>query len=61
MLSWIDELEAIDALVAMLGDRALPGVLGPKAASARFAAAWSNASGQPARLETRGGSFASSG
>lgn len=51
VLSEVDEPEAIDALVdALLGDQ-LPGLLGPTEAAARFAARWSEATGQPARVE----------
>ena len=51
VLSWVDELDATVALVEHLRDRPLPGVVGPKFASARFAAAWTAATGQPTRVE----------
>lgn len=51
VLSWIDEPEAVDALVSALHDEALPGVLGPNEAAARFAAGWTDATGQPASVE----------
>ena len=53
VLSWIDDLDGIDPLVEMLRDRSLPGAGGPKEASARFAAAWTVTTGQPARLATQ--------
>jgi uncharacterized protein len=51
VLSWVDELDATVALVEHLRDRPLPGLVGPKFATARFAAAWTDATGQPARVE----------
>jgi predicted GNAT family acetyltransferase len=51
VLSWIDDLAAVDALVEALHDEPLPGVLGPTAAAARFAAGWTDATGHVARLE----------
>lgn len=51
VLSAIDDLAAVDALVDALRDQALPGVLGPTGAAARFAAAWTAATGQAADVE----------
>jgi uncharacterized protein len=51
VLSWIDELGAVDALVESLRDEALPGALGPSKPAARFASRWTDATGQPARVE----------
>lgn len=51
VLSWIDELDAVDALVESLRDEPLPGMLGPTEPAARFAASWTDATGQPARLQ----------
>jgi GNAT superfamily N-acetyltransferase len=51
VLSWVDELDATVALVDNLRDRPLPGVVGPKFATARFAAAWNAATGQPTRID----------
>jgi hypothetical protein len=51
VLSWIDEPDALDALVGTLHDEPLPGVLGPTQAAARFAAGWTDATGQPAHVE----------
>jgi hypothetical protein len=51
VLSWIDDLAAVDALVDALRDEPLPGVLGPVDAAARFAAGWTDATGRAARIE----------
>jgi uncharacterized protein len=51
VLSWIDELEAVDALVDALRHEPLPGTLGPTEPAARFASRWTDATGQPARIE----------
>ena len=51
VLSWIDDLAAVDALVEAFRDEPLPGVLGPTDAAARFAAGWTDATGQSARVE----------
>ena len=51
VLSWIDELAAVDALVDELRDEPLPGMLGPSEPAARFASRWTEATGQPARIE----------
>jgi predicted GNAT family acetyltransferase len=51
VLSWVDEVLAVDALVDALRDEPLPGVLGPTKPVARFATGWTNATGQPARLQ----------
>ena len=51
VLSWVDELDATVALVERLRDRPLPGIVGPKFGAARFVAAWTAATGQPARIE----------
>ncbi|MGH2383073.1 MAG: GNAT family N-acetyltransferase [Candidatus Limnocylindria bacterium] len=51
VLSWIDDLDAVDALVQTLGAEALPGVLGPTAGAARFAWSWTAATGQASRVE----------
>jgi len=51
VLSWIDDLEAVDAIVGALREEPLPGLLGPTDAAARFALRWSDTTGQPARIE----------
>lgn len=51
VLSWIDDLEAVDALVPTLRDQPLPGVLGPTEPAARFAARWTEATEQAARID----------
>ena len=51
VLSWVDDLDAVVALVDHLRRRNLPGMVGPKAAAARFAAAWTDATGQTARVQ----------
>ena len=51
VLSSIDDMAAVDALVQALRGQPLPGVLGPTEAAARFAAAWSDATGKAARVE----------
>ena len=51
VLSCADEPEAVDALVYALRHHPLPGVVGPADAAGRFAATWSAATGQPARLD----------
>ena len=51
VLSCVDELEAVDALVDALRAEDLPGLLGPTEPAARFAARWSDATGQPAALQ----------
>jgi len=51
VLSAIDDLAAVDALVDAVRDEPLPGVLGPTDAAARFAAGWSDATGRAAHLE----------
>ena len=51
VLSSIDDLAAVDSLVQALRDEPMPGVLGPTAAAARFAAAWTDATGQSARVQ----------
>ena len=51
VLSWIDDLDAVDALVEAVRDEPLPGIVGPSEPAARFAAGWSDATGQPARVE----------
>lgn len=51
VLSSIDDLAAVDALVEALRDEPLPGVLGPSEAAARFAAGWTDATGQRARVQ----------
>ncbi len=51
VLSWTDAPEAVDALVDALRDAPLPGMLGPKEPAARFAARWTNLTGQAARIE----------
>jgi predicted GNAT family acetyltransferase len=52
VLSWIDDSAAVDALVQALRDEPLPGLLGPTEAAACFAAGWTDATGQTARVET---------
>jgi len=51
VLSWIDEPEAVDALVDALRDAPLPGMLGPKEPAAQFAARWTSLTGQAAHVE----------
>lgn len=51
VISSVDDLDATDVLVEALHDGALPGVLAPKQPAARFAQAWTNVTGQTARLE----------
>jgi uncharacterized protein len=51
VLSSIDDPAAVDALVEAFHDEPIPGVLGPQAAAARFAAGWTGATGQAARLD----------
>ena len=51
VLSCVDEPEAVDALVEALRGEKLPGLLGPTEPAARFAARWTDATGQPARLQ----------
>lgn len=50
VLSELDDPAAVDALVDALRDEALPGVLGPKAAAARFAERWTAGGRQRARV-----------
>jgi len=51
VLSWIDDLEAVDALVEAVRHEPLPGIVGPTEPTARFAARWTDATGQPAKVE----------
>lgn len=51
VLSCVDELEAVDALVEALRGEDLPGLLGPTEPAGRFAARWTDATGQPARVQ----------
>jgi len=51
VLSWTGDMDAVDALVDVLRDEQLPGLLGPTAAAARFASRWTDATGQNARVE----------
>ena len=51
VLSCVDELGAVDALVEALRGEDLPGLLGPSEPAARFAAGWTDATRQPARLQ----------
>ncbi|MGH2416869.1 MAG: hypothetical protein ACRDFY_00910, partial [Candidatus Limnocylindria bacterium] len=51
VLSCIDDLGAVDALLDALSHEPLPGVLGPTDAAARFAEGWTGATGQPARVQ----------
>jgi predicted GNAT family acetyltransferase len=51
VLSCIDDLGAVDALIRALRDEPLPGVLGPREPAARFASGWTDATGQPGRVE----------
>jgi len=51
VLSWTDDMDAVDALVDVLRDEQLPGFLGPTAAAARFASKWTAATGQNVRIE----------
>ena len=51
VLSWVDDLDAVDPLVEALSDQGLPGMLGPTEPAARFADRWTASTGQPARIE----------
>ena len=51
VLSCVDDLGAVDALVGALARKPLPGVLGPTEAAARFAEGWTTATGQPTRVQ----------
>jgi ribosomal protein S18 acetylase RimI-like enzyme len=51
VLSWTVELGAVDVLVEGLRDVPLPGFLGPTEPAARFAARWTDVTGQPARVQ----------
>ena len=51
VLSWTDDMDAIDALVDALRDETLPGLLGPAEPAARFVAGWTDATGQGATIE----------
>lgn len=51
VLSTIEDQAATDALVEALRDDALPGVLGPRDAAARFAARWAANTGRAAWVE----------
>ena len=50
VLSWIDDLAAVDALVDAFRDEPLPGLIGPSAAAARFASAWARSAAKVAQL-----------
>ena len=51
VLSQVDDLEAVDALVDSLRAERLPGLLGPSAAAVRFVERWRASTGQHAELE----------
>jgi hypothetical protein len=51
VLSQVDDLEAVDALVDSLRADRPPGLLGPSAAAARFVERWRTSTGQRAELE----------
>src|SRR5688572_867267 len=51
VLSAIDDLAAVDALVDALREEPLPGVLGPTDAAARFVAGWADATGHVGHLQ----------
>ncbi|MEA2652502.1 MAG: hypothetical protein QOI85_2223 [Chloroflexota bacterium] len=51
VLSWIDDLAAVDALVDAYRGEPLPGILGPTEAAARFAAGWADAKACKAGIE----------
>ena len=51
VLSWVEDLGAVDALVETLRTAPLPGVLGPTTAAARFASRWTDATGQASWVE----------
>jgi predicted GNAT family acetyltransferase len=51
VLSWIEDLNAVDTIVDALREEPLPGLLGPTEAALRFATAWTDATGQSARVE----------
>ncbi|HUF06893.1 MAG TPA: GNAT family N-acetyltransferase [Candidatus Binatia bacterium] len=51
VLSWVETPEAVEPLVASLTGEPLPGVLGPTEPAERFARHWTDATGQPARIE----------
>jgi uncharacterized protein len=49
VVSMVDDVDAVDALATALAGEALPGVSGPTDAAARFAEAWTTATGRRAR------------
>ncbi len=51
VLSWTEDIRAVDVLVDALRDEPLPGLLGPKAPAARFAQRWTESTGQPATVD----------
>jgi predicted GNAT family acetyltransferase len=51
VLSSVDDPATVDPLVDALRDDPLPGVLGPTDAAARFAARWTEATGQAAHVQ----------
>lgn len=51
VLSWIDEPEAVGALVDALRDAPLPGLLGPKESAARFVQRWTSVTGPAAHTD----------
>lgn len=51
VLSKVDDLEVVDALVDSLRGERLPGLVGPNGAAARFVERWQTATGQRAELE----------
>jgi uncharacterized protein len=53
LVSLAADPEAVDALADALRDEDLPGVLGPVDVAARFAAAWTERTGQRAEIEMR--------
>ena len=55
VVSWVDDLEAVDALADAFADDGLPGVVAPTAVAARFAQRWHARTGRPvsARMAER--------
>ena len=51
VLSWVDDLDAVDALIKALRRDPLPGVVGPTQPAARFATLWADATGQRVHVE----------
>ncbi|MDQ3688518.1 MAG: GNAT family N-acetyltransferase [Chloroflexota bacterium] len=50
VLSWTDDMDAVDALVEALRDEPLPGLLAHTHAARRFASGWTDVTGQSAEI-----------